>query len=651
MLNNNSGTIPAGFGSCLSSPIARGPARRTRKARSVRRIAAARCFIDHDRAATAASTFARNDVDGQVAFNNGGIDVDFDDNIYPRACWHPIGRNDFAANYLTGSLHYWTDPLLLAIDPIYGNLVYCAHTSCFYAIDLGKLVAWTGPSGAYADLTVAGSTVTPSTASLAGYTITPNDTTHSLVITHHPAGTTTTIKINSLHWNEVNRAWDGWVLASAPSLVSTDTWALDSVVTSGKIRNYTGTTVTNSVWDFEHTEINSGGPLVEVIWQPDATSVTNCCSVGTGGIQIVGNVSSPTLAIEHNTFNCLYWYGSYYGGNPVVASNTLRSNVFFGVGYAGGSLQLVGVNIGIAQGTNNPYGIPYEQALYADEVPAANTVANIIVQPVTPTGSTQCAVSAPANASPISPTNLFTSYVPCCWNLWFSGSVPAGFTSTFNTTPGSTTNASLDPQLIDPTANLANWARKSIGYTALNAALGTSLSAASADYLMSKAAVDYISVTDRTLTRTALIPWVQSMLAPTNAALYGTAHDASSPVTAAGGWPGAVPGLLPSAMVLTSNHLTTRVGTTVTFTADVTDPAAIGTPAGSVQFTVDGANLGAAVALAAGAAATTWTATFGSHTIGASYGGSSSYLASAATSLSETVTSNAHFLTTLGIGA
>ncbi|MDB5313201.1 MAG: repeat protein, partial [Gemmataceae bacterium] len=81
-------------------------------------------------------------------------------------------------------------------------------------------------------------------------------------------------------------------------------------------------------------------------------------------------------------------------------------------------------------------------------------------------------------------------------------------------------------------------------------------------------------------------------------------------------------------------------GQPVTYTAAVTGPAGGGTPTGSVTFAVDGVNQ-VAVGLDAGGHAT-WTPTtppgVGSHTITASYGGSSSF-GSSSGSVGETVNS------------
>src|SRR6185503_18501973 len=72
-----------------------------------------------------------------------------------------------------------------------------------------------------------------------------------------------------------------------------------------------------------------------------------------------------------------------------------------------------------------------------------------------------------------------------------------------------------------------------------------------------------------------------------------------------------------------------------TFTATVTVIApGTGTPSGTVQFTVDGANLGSPVALNASGVATSVaisTLSVGSHPVAAVYGGSGSYAASTST--------------------
>jgi hypothetical protein len=72
-------------------------------------------------------------------------------------------------------------------------------------------------------------------------------------------------------------------------------------------------------------------------------------------------------------------------------------------------------------------------------------------------------------------------------------------------------------------------------------------------------------------------------------------------------------------------------GQTVTFTATVTSP--VGTPTGTVQFKVDGANLGTPVALNASGAASASTSTLalGAHTVTAVYGGDTNFNTSTGT--------------------
>jgi hypothetical protein len=90
---------------------------------------------------------------------------------------------------------------------------------------------------------------------------------------------------------------------------------------------------------------------------------------------------------------------------------------------------------------------------------------------------------------------------------------------------------------------------------------------------------------------------------------------------------------------ITSSANPSRLDQPVTFTATVgAINADDGTPAGSVQFLVDGSNFGAPVPLVAGAAAvTTSTLSVGPHAIGATYLGDSSFNGSSAASLAQTV--------------
>jgi hypothetical protein len=95
---------------------------------------------------------------------------------------------------------------------------------------------------------------------------------------------------------------------------------------------------------------------------------------------------------------------------------------------------------------------------------------------------------------------------------------------------------------------------------------------------------------------------------------------------------------------LTSSANPATVGQPVTFTATVAAvPPGAGTPAGTVQFQVDGANLGSAVTLAGGSATSPATSSLavGNHTVTASYGGDVSFIASTAPSLAQSVTQSA----------
>ena len=97
-----------------------------------------------------------------------------------------------------------------------------------------------------------------------------------------------------------------------------------------------------------------------------------------------------------------------------------------------------------------------------------------------------------------------------------------------------------------------------------------------------------------------------------------------------------VTGLGSTTTVLSANPNPPQAGQTVTFTAAVS--SFCGTPTGTVQFIVDGANYGAPVSLSAGGIATT-TATFasGSHNISAAYSGSSTLAPSTSNTLAETI--------------
>jgi len=76
--------------------------------------------------------------------------------------------------------------------------------------------------------------------------------------------------------------------------------------------------------------------------------------------------------------------------------------------------------------------------------------------------------------------------------------------------------------------------------------------------------------------------------------------------------------------VVTSNRASANLGQTITFTATVRPVSGTGTPTGTVQFSLDGVNVGAALALNATGRATYSTATLlaGSHNVIAIYSGS-----------------------------
>jgi FtsP/CotA-like multicopper oxidase with cupredoxin domain len=90
----------------------------------------------------------------------------------------------------------------------------------------------------------------------------------------------------------------------------------------------------------------------------------------------------------------------------------------------------------------------------------------------------------------------------------------------------------------------------------------------------------------------------------------------------------------PTTTTLTSSLNPSLLGQSVTFTATVSPATATGT----VQFNVDGANVGAAVALAAGVATfATTTLAAGDHPVIATYGGDASFLGSTSSTLTQTV--------------
>jgi len=86
--------------------------------------------------------------------------------------------------------------------------------------------------------------------------------------------------------------------------------------------------------------------------------------------------------------------------------------------------------------------------------------------------------------------------------------------------------------------------------------------------------------------------------------------------------------------IVTSSQNASAVGQPVTFKATVTATApGSGTPTGTVQFVVDGANFGTPVALAAGMATSTATSTLtvGTHTVTATYSGDTNFTTSTGT--------------------
>jgi subtilase family serine protease len=101
----------------------------------------------------------------------------------------------------------------------------------------------------------------------------------------------------------------------------------------------------------------------------------------------------------------------------------------------------------------------------------------------------------------------------------------------------------------------------------------------------------------------------------------------ASSVTGGGG-----SGLVATSTVLTASTSTPAPSANITYTATVTPNNGSGTPGGTVQFAVDGANSGGPVTLASGAATlTTSFPAVGSHTITATYSGDSTYAASSST--------------------
>jgi hypothetical protein len=77
---------------------------------------------------------------------------------------------------------------------------------------------------------------------------------------------------------------------------------------------------------------------------------------------------------------------------------------------------------------------------------------------------------------------------------------------------------------------------------------------------------------------------------------------------------------------------------TITFTAAVA--SSCGSPTGTVQFVIDGSSYGSPVSLSSGAAQVSVTLTSGTHSVAATYSGSSSFAASNSSTLSQTVSSS-----------
>ncbi|MBB6142386.1 subtilase family serine protease [Silvibacterium bohemicum] len=72
--------------------------------------------------------------------------------------------------------------------------------------------------------------------------------------------------------------------------------------------------------------------------------------------------------------------------------------------------------------------------------------------------------------------------------------------------------------------------------------------------------------------------------------------------------------------VLTATSTSVTIGTAITVTATVQDNSGSGTPAGTIQFSVNGTNVGSAVTLSSGVATYSFTpSTAGTYTVGATY--------------------------------
>ena len=121
--------------------------------------------------------------------------------------------------------------------------------------------------------------------------------------------------------------------------------------------------------------------------------------------------------------------------------------------------------------------------------------------------------------------------------------------------------------------------------------------------------------------------------------------DANALATAFAGLSGGGGGtpLAPTTTALVSSATTPAANQSITFTATITPNSVSGTPTGSVQFAVDGANSGSAVAVTSSAASfTTSFTTAGSHTVTATYSGDTAFAGSSA-SLAVNVATTAGF--------
>jgi Bacterial Ig-like domain (group 3) len=102
-------------------------------------------------------------------------------------------------------------------------------------------------------------------------------------------------------------------------------------------------------------------------------------------------------------------------------------------------------------------------------------------------------------------------------------------------------------------------------------------------------------------------------------------------------WPGFVGA--GTTTVATSSNLTAALGASVTFTATVTPTLANGTAVtGTVQFVIDGSNVGGAAAIANGTATySTSTLSVGAHSVLAIYSGDTDYSTSTSATITETI--------------